>query len=62
MGTRVETIPRRLSHVLLRFHVTAPGLDRANAERAVQLAVEKYCSVRSSLDRDIPVEWEVELL
>ena len=27
----------------------------------MQLSVEKYCSVRSSLDRDIPVEWEVEL-
>jgi len=27
----------------------------------VQLSVEKYCSVRASLDRDIPVEWEVEL-
>lgn len=62
VGTRVETIPRRLSHVLLRFHITAPGLDRENAERAVQLSVEKYCSVRSSLDREIPVEWEVELL
>lgn len=61
VGRRVETIPRRLSHVLLRFHITAQGLDRENAERAVQLSVEKYCSVRSSLDRDIPVEWEVEL-
>ncbi len=61
VGTRVETTPRRLQHVLLRFRLTGDGIDPANAERAVALSVEKYCSVRSSLDRDINVEWEVEV-
>lgn len=59
VGTRVETLPRRLQHVLLRFHITGAGIDQGNAERAVALSVEKYCSARASLDRDIGVDWEV---
>ena len=61
VGTRVETIPRRLTHVLLRFRIQGAGIEREHAERAIDLAVEKYCSVRSSLDPAIPVEWELEL-
>jgi uncharacterized OsmC-like protein len=30
-------------------------------DRAVQLAVDKYCSVKMSLDPDIPVTWRVIL-
>jgi putative redox protein len=61
VGTRVETTPRRLSHVLLRFRIRGAGIQRAQVERAVELAVTRYCSVRDSLDPAIPVEWEVEM-
>jgi putative redox protein len=61
IGTRVDAIPRRLTHVLLRFSIAGEGIDRENALRAIELAVTKYCSVRDSLDRSIPIEWELEL-
>jgi putative redox protein len=61
IGTRVETTPRRLKHVLLRVHIRGAGIERAKAERAVELSVTKYCSVRESLDPAIPVEWEIEI-
>lgn len=61
VGTRVDTIPRHLKHVLLRFRIGGQGMDRANAERAIALSIEKYCSVRSSLDPAIIVDWELEL-
>jgi putative redox protein len=32
-----------------------------HAERAIELAVTKYCSVRNSLDPNVPVEWALEL-
>jgi putative redox protein len=60
-GTRVETIPRHLEHVLLKFKIAGKGIERVHAERAIDLAVNKYCSVRSSLDPAIPVAWELEL-
>ncbi|MGH7720716.1 MAG: OsmC family protein [Gemmatimonadaceae bacterium] len=61
VGKRVESVPRRLEHVLLRFRIAGAGIERVHAERAVELAITKYCSVRDSLDRSIPIEWEVEL-
>ncbi|MHB1541579.1 MAG: OsmC family protein [Steroidobacteraceae bacterium] len=58
---RVDSTPRRLAAATLHFNIAAPGttLDRAN--RAVELAVTKYCSVRSSLRPDSLVTWTVEL-
>lgn len=61
VGTRVDAIPRRLKHVLLRFHIDGEGIEMDQAERAVQLAVTKYCSVRDSLDPDLPIEWEIHV-
>lgn len=61
IGRRVETIPRRLEHIRLRFRITGSGIEPVHALRAIELAVTKYCSVRDSLDRSIPIEWELEL-
>jgi putative redox protein len=60
-GTRADTTPRRLTHVLLAFRITGEGIERAQAERAIELSVTKYCSVRDSLDPAIPVEWTLAL-
>lgn len=61
VGTRVETIPRRLKHVLLRFRIDGEGIERDQALRAIELSVTKYCSVRDSLDPALPIEWELVL-
>ena len=59
--TRVASTPRRLASAVLHFAIRAPGATQAKAERAVELSVTRYCSVRSSLAGDIPVTWIVEL-
>ena len=58
---RVDATPRRLASAVLHFSITAPGTTQAKAERAVELSVTKYCSVRSSLLTEIPVTWTIEL-
>ena len=60
-GTRVTTTPRRLEHVLLEFDVGGAGIERVHAERAVELAITKYCSVRDSLAPDVEIEWTMAL-
>ena len=60
-GERVETIPRRIKHITLAFHITGQGIEREQAERAIDLAITKYCSVRDSLREDIGVDWTLEL-
>jgi putative redox protein len=60
-GYRVETTPRRYHHVVLEFLIDGAGIDRAHAERAVELSLTKYCSVHASLDHGILTEWSVVL-
>jgi putative redox protein len=60
-GTRRPGPPARLTHVLLHYIVDGEGIDRANALRAIELAVTKYCSVRDSLDPNLPIAWTLTL-
>lgn len=57
---RLDATPRRLAAAILHFSIAAPGTTRAKAERAVELSVTRYCSVRSSLLAEIPVTWTLE--
>ena len=61
VGTRADATPRRLVHVVLKYTITGAGIERIHALRAIELAVTKYCSVGDSLDRSVPVEWELVL-
>ena len=58
-GTRADGTPRRLTHIQLTFRIDGDGIEREHAERAIDLALNKYCSVKDSLDPGIPVEWEL---
>jgi putative redox protein len=60
-ANRVESTPRRLASAVLHFSIAAPGTTIEKATRAVELAVSKYCSVRSSLIAAASVSWSVEL-
>jgi len=60
-GDRADAIPARLTHIQIDFRITGDGIDRDQAERAIELAVNKYCSVRDSLDPAIPIEWKLTL-
>jgi putative redox protein len=58
---RIDATPRRLASAVLHFSIAAPGTTRAKAQRAVELSVTKYCSVRSSLLAGIAVTWTMAL-
>jgi putative redox protein len=58
---RVESVPRHLAAANLHFRITAPGSTLEKVQRAVELSVTKYCSVRSSLDSEVPVSWTIDL-
>jgi putative redox protein len=61
VGERVDTVPRRFKHITLTFHISGEGIEREHAERAIDLSVNKYCSVRDSLSRDVVVDWQLDL-
>jgi putative redox protein len=48
--------PRRVQRLELEFRIDGEGIDAEQAERAIELAFEKYCSVAASLGSDIHAE------
>lgn len=54
-GERREAEPRRYTSIRLDYHLRGDGLDEARAARAIELSVQKYCSVLHSLAPDISI-------
>ena len=61
VGARADTTPKRVVAVELTYDLTGEGIDRSHAERAVELAISKYCSVRDTLDAAMPIRYVVTL-
>ena len=60
-GERRDELPRRYVSLRLRFRARGEALDEAKVRRAIELSLEKYCSVIHSLAPDLPVRYELEL-
>jgi putative redox protein len=60
-GVRREEEPRRYISMHFTFRLRGEGIDEAKARRAVELSLEKYCSVIASLAPDIPVTYDLDL-
>jgi putative redox protein len=60
-GVRREQDPRRYTAIHFDYHLAGEGLDRAKATRAIDLSLEKYCSVVHSLAPDIAITYALSL-
>jgi putative redox protein len=58
---RAAAIPARIVRLRLAYTIDGPDIDRQSAERAIDLALTKYCSVRASLDPTIPIGFTLTL-
>lgn len=50
---RRGSAPKRVLRAQLEIRIDGPSIEEVHAERAIELSIEKYCSVASSLARDI---------
>ena len=60
-GTRREEEPRRYVALHLDYHLGGEAIDLVKARRAIDLSLEKYCSVIHSLAPDIAVTYALSL-
>lgn len=60
-GARREVEPRRYTAIHFRWTIAGAGADELKARRAIDLSLEKYCSVMASLAPDIAVTYDVTL-
>ena len=60
-GEQASTPPWAYQHIHLLIQAKGEGLRRAQVERVVDLALNKYCSVRASLSPDVEITFDVEV-
>ncbi|MFL5474211.1 MAG: OsmC family protein [Gemmatimonadales bacterium] len=60
-AVRRETEPRRYVSLHLDYHIAGTGVDPAKVRRAIDLSLEKYCSVIHSLASDIAITYALSL-
>ena len=60
-GTRREEPPRRFTAIAFHFHIRGEGAEEVKVRRAIDLSIEKYCSVAASLAPDIPITYDVTI-
>ena len=58
-GTRMETAPKYFSKIHCKYIVTSPDVTEEELNKTAALALEKYCSVASSLKSEITFSVEV---
>jgi len=54
-GKRVETVPKLFSDIHLTFTVTGKNIKEKVVERAIELSVDKYCSVALMLVKSVNI-------
>lgn len=60
-GTRRAEHPKRYTAIHYTWTIKGTGLDEAKARRAIDLSMEKYCSVLHSLAPDIATSYDLRL-
>lgn len=58
---RTSDVPRRVTRVHMAYRITGAGIDYTQTMRAIELATVRYCTVRDSMDPELPVTWSLEL-
>ena len=59
---RADSVPAVFTKVHLHFILAGPGLDPGRVKRAVELSVEKYCSVIMMLRESVDITYDYEVL
>lgn len=60
-GEQSSEPPWAYTHIHLQFRVKAGNLTQEKLEKAIDLSMNSYCSVRATLSPDVQVTFEVEL-
>jgi len=58
---RADSHPRVYTKIHLTYNFVSPDLTEKDAERAIQLSQDKYCSVSKMLDKTAEITYEYEI-
>jgi len=61
-GERRDEQPRKFINIHVHYEIISPDLSQKDAEKVVNLAVEKYCSVASTINESTEITHSVDVL
>jgi len=61
-GARADSVPRVFEKIHLKFVVTGKGLAEKQVARAVDLSMEKYCSVSLMLEKAVEITHSYQIV
>lgn len=61
-GKKAEEYPKRFTEIDMEFVVRGMGLDEEAVKKAVALSMEKYCSVKATLEGSANVRFKYRII
>jgi len=59
-GAKAEGYPKRFTEIALDFTVRGKGVSEEAVRKAIEISMEKYCSVKASLLSDVTWSYRIE--
>ncbi len=61
-GSKAETYPKRFIHMEIEFVVRGRSISPEAMQRAVDLSMEKYCSVKATLEKSAEITFSYRIV
>jgi len=58
---KVDKHPRVYKKIEIEFHLKGKNLKEENVEKAIQLSLDKYCSVKTMLEKTAEISYRYEI-
>jgi len=61
-GTKAPTDPMRYTDVEIEFVIKGKGVEEDAVKRAIKLSMDKYCSVKATLEQNTKVDFSYKII
>lgn len=61
-GKKAEEHPKRFTDITIEFRVKGKNLSEEAVKRAIELSMEKYCSVKATLEGETKVSFSYNII
>jgi putative redox protein len=62
IGRKAENYPKKFTDIELEFIIKGKSISEDAAKKAVELSMEKYCSVKATLEGSAKVTWSWKII
>ena len=61
-GRKADSYPKKFTEIQLEFVITGKNISEEAVKRAVQLSMEKYCSVKATLEGSAKINYSYKII